>query len=48
MHNHPLERALRNQHALAFADEAVRSFQHSAGRVLLGGERLPPSSEQSP
>lgn len=48
IHNHPLERALRNQHALAFADEAVRSFQHSAGRVLLGGERLPPSSEQSP
>ena len=42
MKNHPLERALRNQHALAFAYEAVRSFQHSAGRVLLGGEPLTP------
>ena len=42
MKNHPLERALRNLHALAFANDTIRSFHHSAGRVLLGGEPYDP------
>ena len=42
MKNHPLERALRNLHAMAYAYDAVRSLQHSAGRVLLGGVPLDP------
>ena len=43
MKDHPLERALRNTHALAFAQDTVRSMQQSAGRVLLGGDPLDPS-----
>lgn len=34
---HPVERALRNLHAIAFGAEVTRPFQHSAGRVLMGG-----------
>lgn len=37
---HPVERALRNLHAIGFGLEAGRLFQHSAGRVLMGGEPL--------
>ncbi len=33
---HPVERALRNLHAIGFGLEAGRMFQHSAGRVLMG------------
>jgi hypothetical protein len=43
MHGNPVERALRNLHAIAFALESARPFHHSAGRVLLGGEPLDPS-----
>ncbi len=32
----PVERALRNLHAISFGSEAGRIFQHDAGRVLLG------------
>ena len=39
---HPVERALRNLHAIGFGLEAGRMFQHSAGRVLMGGEPLVP------
>ena len=42
MKDHPLERALRNIHALAFAQDTIRSMQQSAGRVLLGGEPYDP------
>ena len=41
-HGHPVERALRNLHAIGFGLEAGRMFQHSAGRVLMGGEPLSP------
>ena len=34
---HPVGRALRNLHAIAFGAEVTRPFQHSAGRVLMGG-----------
>jgi alkylation response protein AidB-like acyl-CoA dehydrogenase len=40
---HPVERALRNLHAIGFGLEAGRMFQHSAGRVLMGGEPLVPT-----
>jgi alkylation response protein AidB-like acyl-CoA dehydrogenase len=43
MQGNPVERALRNLHAIAFGLESARPFQHSAGRVLLGGEPLDPS-----
>jgi alkylation response protein AidB-like acyl-CoA dehydrogenase len=43
LQGHPVERALRNLHAIAFGMEAVRGRQHSAGRVLMGGEPLDPS-----
>ena len=42
MQGNRLERALRNLHAIAFGYESSRSIQHSAGRVLLGGEPLDP------
>lgn len=42
MQGNPLERALRNLHAVAFGYESSRGLQHSAGRVLLGGEPLDP------
>ncbi|MCE2487623.1 MAG: acyl-CoA dehydrogenase family protein [Desulfurellaceae bacterium] len=42
MQGNPLERALRNLHAIAFGYESSRGLQHSAGRVLLGGEPLDP------
>ncbi len=42
MRGNPLERALRNLHAIAFGYESSRGIQHSAGRVLLGGEPLDP------
>ena len=42
MQGNPLERALRNLHAIAFGYESSRGVQHSAGRVLLGGEPLDP------
>lgn len=35
---HPLERALRNIHALAYGFESLRTMQHDAGRVALGIE----------
>ena len=40
LQGHPVERALRNLHAIGFGLEAGRMFQHSAGRVLMGGEPL--------
>ena len=43
LQGNPVERALRNLHAIAFGFEAGRGFHHSAGRVLLGGEPLDPS-----
>jgi indole-3-acetate monooxygenase len=43
MQGHPVERALRNLHAIGFGLEAGRMFQHSAGRVLMGGEPLVPA-----
>ncbi|MEZ0121829.1 MAG: acyl-CoA dehydrogenase family protein [Candidatus Reddybacter sp.] len=43
MQGHPLERALRNIHAIVGAIDARRAgFQYSAGRVLLGGEPMDP------
>ena len=39
----PMERALRNLHALSMGSEAARPFQHDAGRVLLGGEPTHPA-----
>lgn len=42
MQGNPLERALRNLHAIAFGYESSRGLQHSAGRVLLDGEPLDP------
>jgi alkylation response protein AidB-like acyl-CoA dehydrogenase len=42
IHGHPVERALRNIHAIAFGVEATRIRQHSAGRVLMGGEPYDP------
>lgn len=42
MQGNSLERALRNLHAIAFGYESSRGIQHSAGRVLLGGEPLDP------
>jgi alkylation response protein AidB-like acyl-CoA dehydrogenase len=35
---HPLEHALKDLHAIAYARSATRFVVHSAGRVLLGGE----------
>ena len=43
LQGHPVERALRNLHAIGFGLEAGRMFQHSAGRVLMGGEPLVPT-----
>ena len=40
---HPLERALRNVHAVEFGFNAGRFLYHSAGRVLLGGEPTHPA-----
>jgi hypothetical protein len=34
---HPVERALRNLHAISFGAEVTRHLQHSARRVLMGG-----------
>ena len=43
LQGHPLERALRNIHAIVGAIDARRAgFQYSAGRVLLGGDPLDP------
>ena len=42
LQGNPVERALRNLHAIAFGYESSRGIQHSAGRVLLGGEPLDP------
>ena len=39
----PVERALRNLHAISFGSEVARPFQHDAGRVLLGGEPTHPA-----
>ncbi len=38
MRDHPLEQALRDLHAIAYGTEVARFVQHSAGRMLLGGE----------
>ena len=38
---HPLEQALKDLHAIAYARSATRFVVHSAGRVLLGGEHDP-------
>jgi alkylation response protein AidB-like acyl-CoA dehydrogenase len=43
MQGNPVERALRNIHAIVFGFESGRNLQHAAGRVLLGGEPLDPS-----
>jgi indole-3-acetate monooxygenase len=43
LHGHPVERALRNLHAIVFGLEAGRPLQHSAGRVLMGGEPYDPA-----
>jgi alkylation response protein AidB-like acyl-CoA dehydrogenase len=43
LQGNPVERALRNLHAIAFSVEPARPLHHSAGRVLLGGEPLDPS-----
>jgi alkylation response protein AidB-like acyl-CoA dehydrogenase len=42
LQGHPVERALRNLHAIVFGFEAGRPFQHSAGRVLMGGAPYAP------
>ena len=42
MQGNPVERALRNIHAIAFGVESARGHHQSAGRVLLGGEPLEP------
>ncbi|NOT53609.1 MAG: hypothetical protein HOP18_03295 [Deltaproteobacteria bacterium] len=39
----PIERALRNLHAIVFGVEIGRFIHHAAGRVLLGGEPLDPT-----
>ena len=39
----PVERALRNLHAIVFGGQIGRFIHHAAGRVLLGGEPLDPS-----
>jgi indole-3-acetate monooxygenase len=39
----PVERALRNLHAIVFGVEIGRFIHHAAGRVLLGGEPLDPT-----
>ena len=38
----PVERALRNSHAIVFGIQSVRYQYDAAGRVLLGGEPLLP------
>lgn len=38
---HPLEQALKDLHAIAYARSATRFVVHSAGRALLGGEHDP-------
>ena len=43
IHGHPVERALRNLHAIAFGIETGRALQQSAGRVYLGGEPVHPA-----
>ena len=43
MQGHALERCLANIHAIIAAIDARRSFHHSAGAVMLGGEPLEPS-----
>jgi len=42
MQGNPVERALRNIHAIAFGVESARGHRQSAGRVMLGGESLEP------
>lgn len=43
LQGNPVERALRNLHAIVFGVETARPAHHAAGRVLLGGEPLDPS-----
>ena len=43
LQGNPVERALRNLHAIAFGNEGGRPLQHEAGRVLLGGEPTHPA-----
>ncbi|MGH7962146.1 MAG: acyl-CoA dehydrogenase family protein [Candidatus Binatia bacterium] len=38
IHGNPVERALRNIHAIVFGAQAIRLLYDAAGRVLLGGE----------
>jgi hypothetical protein len=42
LQGNPVERALRNLHAIAFGMETARGHHRSAGRVLLGGKPLEP------
>jgi hypothetical protein len=42
LQGNPVERALRNIHAIVFGLQSVRPLFDAAGRVLLGGEPLPP------
>jgi hypothetical protein len=38
LQGNPVERALRNIHAIVFDLQSVRPFSEAAGRVFLGGE----------
>ncbi|MGH7966602.1 MAG: hypothetical protein ACRERD_33030 [Candidatus Binatia bacterium] len=42
IHGNPVERALRNIHAIMFGAQVLRPLYDAAGRVLLGGEPLLP------
>lgn len=42
MQGNPVERALRNIHAMAFTLENGRNLHHDAGRVLMGGQPTEP------
>lgn len=43
LHGNPVERALRNLHAIAFGIDSVRPLLQSAGRVVLGGDPTHPA-----
>ena len=43
LQGNPVERALRNLHAISMGSEVARPFQHDAGRVLMGGEPVHPA-----
>jgi hypothetical protein len=43
LQGHPVDRALRNLHAIAFGSETGRPLQPEAGRVLLGAQPTLPA-----